>query len=153
MKNNIIKFEAPKSKKRKQPVFSSPVSAGFPIYVQKDEHLEELEIVNAVAVINADTSVIFNIEGNSMQPEFNDGDAVIVDTLLHKQLPPNGLNNKMVIARLNGDFIIKTFRKTNKGILLIPSNPEYKEIMVSPYDDFEVFGVVLYTIKKRVNKV
>ena len=153
MKNNIIKFEAPKSKKIKQPVSSSPISAGFPIYVQKDEHLEELEIINAVAVINADTSVIFNIEGNSMQPEFNDGDAVIVDTLLHKQLPPNGLNNKMVIARLNGAFTIKTFRKTNKGILLIPSNPEYKEIRVSPYDDFEVFGVVLYTIKRVLDKV
>ena len=153
MKNNILKFESPKKKKVKLPVYSSPVSAGFPIYVQDHEYIEELEIINAVAVLNADESVILKISGNSMQPDFNDGDAVIVDTLLPKQLPPNGLNNKVVIARVNGAFTIKTLKRTSKGILLVPNNPEYKEIRVSPYDDFEVFGVVLYTIKRVLDKV
>ena len=66
------------------------------------------------------------IKGDSMKPDINDGDTVIV----RKQSTAN--NGDVVIALLNGDdTTCKKFEKLDNGIILISNNSEYSPMYFS----------------------
>ncbi len=49
-------------------------------------------------------------------------------------------NGQIGAFRLNGEVTLKTFRKTNDGIFLMPANDEFEPIPVLETDEFEVIG-------------
>ena len=66
------------------------------------------------------------IKGDSMQPEINDGDTVIV----RQQSTAN--NGDVVIALVNGDdATCKKFEKLDNGIMLISNNSSYSPMYFS----------------------
>ena len=66
------------------------------------------------------------IKGDSMKPDINDGDTVIV-----KQ-QPTANNGDIIIALVNGDdATCKKFEKLDNGIILISNNSEYSPMYFS----------------------
>ena len=66
------------------------------------------------------------IKGDSMKPDINDGDTVIV-----KQ-QPTANNGDIIIALVNGDdATCKKFEKLDNGIMLISNNSEYSPMYFS----------------------
>ena len=82
---------------------------------------------------------IITATGNSMAPEINEGDTVILD--LTKTAKPNDI----ISCRLNGQFLLKILGQANT---LKSFNPEYEEKQLTPGDDFEIMGRVARVIKK-----
>ena len=74
----------------------------------------------------------------------SDGDIAIVDCSIE---PRDG---DIVVAVIDGEYTLKHFRRdeSNKCVWLIPANPDFKPIKVTEENNFNVWGVVTYTIKK-----
>lgn len=71
-----------------------------------------------------------------------EGDLLIVDRSLQAE------HGDLAICALDGEFTLKRICVKKYGrIFLMPSNPRYMPIEVSRENDFEVWGVVIYTIK------
>ncbi|BDM82923.1 hypothetical protein AM10699_57840 (plasmid) [Acaryochloris marina MBIC10699] len=67
-------------------------------------------------------------------------DLVIVDRSL------NPVDGSVIIAVLDGEFMVKRFRQSNGRILLAAENPDYPPIVIQDGSDFHVWGVVTYVV-------
>lgn len=66
------------------------------------------------------------IDGDCMEPTFYDGDVVYIS---HKFDPAILPNNSIVIARVGDENLIRRYRRTNSGIVLLADNQEYDPIV------------------------
>ena len=88
--------------------------------------------------------------------EVQAGDLLVVDRSL---APANG---DVIIACVNGDFTVKTFRRDAQGLHLVPANPRYPTISFPPETAFggdeegsrelDYFGKVTAFIHRFVGK-
>ena len=127
------------SKDSSFPLFLSSVPAGFPSmaedYVERALNLNELLIQHPAATFFVRAS------GTSMiNAGISSGDILIVD----RALTPT--QNKIVIARIDGELTIKRFSQEKGSIVLYPDNPEFEPLVITPDMDFEVWGVVTCVI-------
>ena len=84
------------------------------------------------------------IRGDSMiDAGIYDGDLVVVDKSLN---PKTG---QIAVCFVNGEFTIKYIKIQKKSILLIPANKEFTPIRVTPDNDFVIWGVVTYSIRRH----
>lgn len=117
------------------PLFESRISAGFPSpaedYIENALDLNELLIKHPVATFFVRVCGISMINAG-----IHDNDILIVD----RALTPT--DNKIVVARLNGELTVKRIKFEGNKIFLIADNPDYKPIEVTQDTDFEVWGVV-----------
>ena len=72
----------------------------------------------------------------------NDGDILVVDRSEEVK------NNKIAVCYLNGEFTVKRINRINKKLYLIPDNNRYEPIKVTSDMNFQIWGVVTYTIHK-----
>ena len=99
------------------------VAAGIPISAVEDI-LDYEEIPQSWQ--NQGEFFGLKIKGDSMKPDINDGDTVIVK----QQSTAN--NGDVVIALVNGDdATCKKFEKLDNGIMLISNNSEYSPMYFS----------------------
>ena len=61
---------------------------------------------------------------------------LLVDRLL---TPKNG---DIVVAEINGEFIVKYLKKNDFRCRLVPANSKYKDIQVTERVDMRIWGVV-----------
>lgn len=74
----------------------------------------------------------------------SDGDIAVIDKSVEAH------NGSIVVAYVNNEFTIKFLDTTHRGegyIELRPANSQYAPIRIGENDAFEVWGVVIYTIK------
>lgn len=71
-----------------------------------------------------------------------EGDILVVD----KSIEP--YNGCLAVAFVDGEFTLKRVKMEPDKILLVPANPKYKIIEISPDSEFAVWGVVNYIVKK-----
>ena len=117
-----IDYEPPKPQGLKIPVLGT-VAAGIPISAVEDI-LDYEEVPQSWE--NQGEFFGLRIKGDSMQPEINDGDTVIV----RQQSTAN--NGDVVIALVNGDdATCKKFEKLDNGIMLISNNSSYSPMYFS----------------------
>ena len=99
------------------------VAAGIPISAVEDI-LDYEEVPQSWE--NQGEFFALKIKGDSMKPDINDGDTVIV----RQQSTAN--NGDVVIALVNGDdATCKKFEKLGNGIMLISNNSEYSPMYFS----------------------
>jgi len=99
------------------------VAAGIPISAV-EEILDYEEVPQSS--INQGEFFGLRIKGDSMKPDINHGDTVIV----RKQSTAN--NGDVVITLVNGDDVTcKKFEKLDNGIILISNNSEYSPMYFS----------------------
>ena len=117
------------------------VKAGFPSPADDTPH-EKLDLMRLVVRHPAST-FYFRISGVSMVDDgFDEGDIVVVD----RSLEPT--NNSPAVCFIDGEITIKKIRQEKDCLYLMPANKEYKPIKVTAENEFMVWGVVTYIIKK-----
>ena len=75
----------------------------------------------------------------------SDGDIAVIDRSV------DATDGDIVVAHVNGEFTIKYLDLSNrhKGYIeLRPANKSFQSIRISSADEFDVWGVVVWTIKK-----
>lgn len=117
------------------------VSAGFPS--PADDYLEEQIDLNKELIKNPISTFLARIKGDSMiEDGIDDGDIAIID----RSLPfAHGLR---VLAYVDNGFTIKRLNTQNGQILLEPSNSKYCPIEIAADDAAQIWGVVIWVIKK-----
>lgn len=123
----------------KVPLYASAVSAGFPS--PADDYLELSLDLNKYLIKHPAATFYVKVKGDSMiNAGIHDGDLLIVD----KSVEPE--NDDVVVCVINGEFTVKRLKKVNGEIYLIPENSHYQAVKISENMDFQVWGVVTYTI-------
>ena len=114
-------------------VFASVTETYKEMALDLNEHL--ISKPHATFFIHAKTS--------DMAPEgIFKGDLLIID----RSLTPKDGN--IVLAELNGEFIIRRFIKRWKSILLIAENPKLSPIEISNETELQISGVITFVIHK-----
>ncbi len=123
------------------PYISSGIKAGFP---SPAADFEESKIsLDNVLVKNKEATFYAKASGNSMiGAGIDDGDILVID----RSLEPK--NNKIAVCFIDGEFTVKRIKIEKKAIFLIPENSNYKPLKISPENDFIIWGIVTYVIKK-----
>lgn len=123
------------------PLAADRVSAGFPS--PAEGMMEPSLDLNRSLVRNPASTFYVRVSGDSMRDDcIFDGDLLVVDKAVE---PYDGC---VAVCFLDGDFTLKRVRMGEGKVTLMPSNKHYKPIEVSPDDDFSVWGVVTFAIKK-----
>ena len=120
------------------PVFAAGVRAGFPS--PADDHAEPGLNLNELLENPAATFCAW-AEGDSMiNLGILDGDLMIIDRSLEAR------HDDVVVADLNGSFTVKRLVRKPSGNFLMPANPDYPPIPITPDDDIRIWGVVVRVI-------
>ena len=125
----------------KIPYFDHGVSAGFPSPAL--DFMETAIDLNKALSENPLATFYIKVEGNSMTGAgIDDKDVLVVDRSIEPQ------NNKIAICYIDGEFTVKRIKREKEGLWLMPENPKYEPIKVTEENQFLVWGIVTYVIKK-----
>jgi DNA polymerase V len=107
-----------------------------------DDYMERGIDLNEQLIRNKPATFFMRVSGNSMvNAGIYDGDIVIVD----RSIKP--LNGKIVIAVIDGEMLIRRYEKTINSLRLIPETPKLSPIEINEFNDFKIWGVVIYIIR------
>lgn len=119
------------------------VKAGFPSPAE-DIH-EKLDLIRLLVRHRAST-FFFRVDGVSMvDAGMDEGDIIIVD----RSVDP--YNNCKAVCYIDGEYTVKRVEIRQDCVCLMPANENvsvYKPIKVTPENDFLIWGVVTWVIKK-----
>ena len=125
------------------PFEDAGIKAGFPSPAQ--DYLTESIDLNRELVRHRETTFYARVSGNSlMEAGICDGDLIVIDKSLE------AVDGDFVVAYVDGEFTLKEFKMDASGQFawLVPHNPSYHPIKVTADNDFLIWGVITYTIKK-----
>lgn len=118
------------------------ISAGCPSpaadFIDNNIDLNEYLIKSEASTFLAVTAGVSMINAG-----IGDKDILVVDKALE---PENG---KIAVCVLDGEFVLKRLKIDKEGIWLMPENEKYKPIKVTEENDFEVWGMVTFSIQKH----
>lgn len=115
------------------------VAAGHPILAA--EHIER-EISVEPSLFTRTPDYLLRVRGASMR------DVGILDgDLLAVKKSPEAINGQIVVARLGDEVTVKRFSRQGTQIRLLPENPDYAPILVTPQDDFSLEGLAVGLIR------
>ena len=119
------------------------VKAGFPS--PAEDIREKLDLIKLLVKHKAAT-FFFRVDGVSMVDSgMDEGDIIIVDRAIEPY------NNCKAVCYIDGEYTVKRVEMSNTGVRLMPANENntsYKPIEVSPDNQFIIWGVVSWVIKK-----
>ena len=128
--------------------FAPTIKAGFPS--PADDYTHDSIDFNRDLIRNPDATFYGRVDGDSMiDAGICDGDIAVIDRSVEAQ------NGDVVVAFVNNEFTIKYLDLTHKEegyIELRPANPDFQPIRIDDGDRFEVWGVVVWTIKNWKHK-
>ena len=126
------------------------VVAGFPS--PAEQYLEPPLDLNALLVKRPAATYFVRVEGDSMiGAGIREGDLLVVDRSL---APANG---DIIIAAVDGEFTVKTYRtglkvgkdgRRHKFIALEPANPNYPTITITSGHELLLYGKVTAIIHR-----
>ena len=134
---------------------SGSVVAGFPS--PAEQYQEPPLDLNELLVKRPAATFFVRVQGDSMIGEgIHDGDLLVVDRSLR---PASG---DVIIACVDGDFTVKTYRRERKrdegGVMrdevrLEPANPAYPVIVLKRGQQLDYFGKVTACIHQFANPI
>ncbi|MGM9761462.1 MAG: LexA family protein [Candidatus Cryptobacteroides sp.] len=125
------------------PYYDISVVAGFPVPLDNDERSQDIDILSMLCP-HPEASYLIRVSGNSMiDAGVLSGDIVIVDKSKRNPTP-----HEIAMCELNGEYTLKHFVLEEGQGWLVPANPDYPKIRITPDDDFSVWGTVTYIIHK-----
>lgn len=119
------------------------VAAGSPILAQ--EHIAQTYLMEA-SMFSRRPDYLLEVRGMSMR------DAGIMDgDLLAVQKATDARNGQIVVARLGDEVTVKRFRRTRRGVELLPENPDFEPIVVASGDEtFALEGLAVGLIRSNM---
>ena len=141
MTNNKLKFFIPDSENSQELPFVGGIKAGFPSPAADFE--DDKISLDRVLVKNPLSTFYAKASGNSMTGAgIDDGDIMVID----RSLEPT--ENKIAVCCIDGEFTVKRIKIKKDGLYLIPENKDFEPIKITESNQFIVWGIVTYVIKK-----
>ena len=72
----------------------------------------------------------------------DESDIIVVDRSLDAD------DGRIAVCFIDGEFTVKRIRRENGQIRLVPANDKYPPIPITVENDFSIWGIVTYVIKK-----
>ena len=117
--------------------YDHPASAGTGQYLN-DVRVERIELP-----VDIDADFVIPIKGDSMEPDYHDGDLVFIQTSVD-------LNNGVIgVFNYNGDAYIKQLVIDKEQAYLHSLNPAYKDMPITPETDFRIIGEVVDLYREK----
>ncbi|MFS9155868.1 XRE family transcriptional regulator [Streptococcus infantis] len=111
--------------------YDHPASAGTGQYLN-DVQVERIELP-----VDIDADFVIPIKGDSMDPDYHDGDLVFIQTSVD-------LNDGVIgVFNYNSDAYIKQLVIDKDQSYLHSLNPSYKDMPITPETDFRIIGEVV----------
>lgn len=123
------------------PYYDDGVQAGFP---SPADDFQELKISFDKEVFGHSPSTIFcaRVTGSSMEGAgISNNDIIAVDRLLK---PEDG---DIAVCLIYDEFTLKRLRVEKDCVWLMPENDNYKPIQVTDNESFQIWGIVINTLK------
>ena len=140
MEANVdIVYKPERSTKRRQPMFTAMVPAGFPSPAADYEE-GKLDL-NEHLIRNPAATFFVRVTGDSMvRAGIHNGDMLVVDRSIEAR------DKNVVIAVINGELTVKRIRISKNKLTLEPENENYQSQEINEEMEFEVWGVVTNVI-------
>ena len=139
-----IKLIKGEFKEKLDMLFAPGVKAGFPS--PAEDYLHESLDFNRDLIRHPEATFYGRVAGDSMQDAgICEGDIAVIDRSVEPQ------DGDVIVGYINGEFTIKFLDLTHRKdgyIELRPANKKYSPIRIDENDSFEVWGVVIWVIKK-----
>ena len=117
--------------------YDHPASAGTGQYLN-DVRVERIELP-----VDVDADFVIPIKGDSMEPDYHDGDLVFIQTSVD-------LNDGVIgVFNYNGDAYIKQLVIDKDQAYLHSLNPAYKDMPITPDIDFRIIGEVVDLYREK----
>lgn len=144
--NELIIYKIDLSTPLPLPYADEGIRAGFPSPAQ--DYLQQAIDLNKEIVRHPASTFYGRVVGDSMKDEgIEEGDILVIDKSLELQ------DDDLAVCFIDGEFTVKRVHLEEDFAWLVPANPNYPRIKVTKDNDFTVWGIVTYTIKKtRHNK-
>lgn len=124
------------------PYAEDGIRAGFPSPAQ--DYMELSIDLNKELVPHPSSTFYGRVKGDSMKDEgIEEGDILVIDKSLEL------MNDDLAVCFVDGEFTLKRVRVEAETVWLVPSNKAYPEIPITTDNDFIIWGIVTYTIKKN----
>ena len=119
------------------------IKAGFPSPAENIK--EKLDLIQLLVKHKAST-FFFRVNGVSMvDAALDEGDIIIVDRAIEPY------NNCKAVCYIDGEYTVKRVEMHDQGARLMPANErnqQFRPIEIGPDNEFAIWGVVTYVIKK-----
>ena len=124
------------------PVIGTRADCGFPS--PADDYVEKLISLDDLVLRNSAATFLVRVEGDSMiEAGITSGDLLVVDRSVEAR------TGHIVVACVASEHTVKYLRVAGNGrIHLVPANKAFDPILVTKELDFEVWGVVIFVLKK-----
>lgn len=123
------------------------IRAGFPSPAQ--DYLTESIDLNRELVRHPATTFYARAVGDSMKDcGIDDGDLLVIDKAIDPQ------DGDIVVAYIDGEFTLKRVKLETDGsyLWLMPANKDFPPIRVTEENEFVVWGVLTYNIKRQFRR-
>ena len=101
------------------------------------QYLNDVRVERIELPVDVDADFVIPIKGDSMEPDYQDGDLVFIQTSVD-------LNNGVIgVFNYNGDAYIKQLVIDKDQAYLHSLNPAYKDMPITPDTDFRIIGEVV----------
>lgn len=123
--------------------FGGSLRAGFPSPAQ--DYTSDAIDLGKILVRDSETTFYARVEGNSMRDDgIFDGDLVVIDKSLEAK------DGDIVAAFIDGEFTLKHFHADVKNgcAWLMPANADFQPIKVTEENNFMVWGVMTFCIRR-----
>ena len=132
-------YSLQEGKKLFRPLMSSKISAGFPSPAQ--DYIEGKLDLNEYMIAHPASTFFVRVDGYSMvDAGIMPDDILVVDRALE------AINNKIVIAVIDGELTVKRLKIIADEYYLVPENKDYPPIQIKEGMDFTIWGVVTFVI-------
>jgi DNA polymerase V len=123
------------------PFIEGGIKAGFP---SPAEDFTGASIdLNKLFIKNKTATYLARVEGNSMlEAGLNHDDILIVDKSIELQ------DGKIGVFSIDREFTVKRIKKEKDHVWLLPANSDFDPIKVTEENDFMLWGVITFIIKK-----
>lgn len=123
------------------------IRAGFPSPAQ--DYMSDSIDLNQELIRHPATTFYARAVGDSMKGcGIDDGDLLVIDKAIDPQ------EGDIVVAYIDGEFTLKKVKLEPDGscLWLIPANDEYPPIKVTEENNFLIWGVLTYNIKRQLRR-
>ena len=124
------------------PYADGGIRAGFPSPAQ--DYISEAIDLNSELIAHPAATFYGRVVGDSMSGEgIDEGDILVID----KSLDPS--NGDLAVCQIDGEFTLKRLNIQKGRVMLMPSSPNYPPIAINEENEFVIWGIVTYTIKRN----
>ena len=107
------------------------------------QYLNDVRVERIELPVDIDADFVIPIKGDSMEPDYHDGDLVFIQTSVE-------LNDGVIgVFNYNGEAYIKQLVIDEDQAYLHSLNPEYKDMPITPETDFRIIGEVVDLYREK----